>query len=233
MEQTALKGKILIEAVLTLLTGMHIGAANDFAPIGAVESPFIRDHYTKAPIIPGSSIKGKLRTLLARMRATGYILNKIEEDDAVISRLFGATSRSGIVQARLQFYDIFVMPESLERIGNLDTDTYIGEVKFENSITRLTATAIPRQIERVPAGTKFAFRLVYNIEREAQVEEDFATLSAALQMLQMDYLGGHGSRGYGRVALSSFSAKYIGVSLNSPAKDCRGLVELLERSCNV
>ena len=172
----------------------------------------MRDHFTKVPIIPGSSLKGKLRTLLAKMRSPGYVLNKIEDDDDVICRLFGSTGKSGVVGARLQFYDVFVTPESIEKISRLDTDTYMGEVKFENSITRLTATAIPRQIERVPAGTDFAFKLVYNIENEEEIEEDFATLAAALMMLQMDYLGGHGSRGYGRVAFSNFSVRYAGLN---------------------
>ena len=101
--------------------------------IGAVESPFVRDHFTKVPIIPGSSLKGKLRTLLAKMRSPGYVLNKIEDDDEVICRLFGSTSKNGVIGARLQFYDVFVTPESIEKISRMDTDTYMGEVKFENS----------------------------------------------------------------------------------------------------
>ena len=64
----------------------------------------------------------------------------------------------------------------------------------------------------MPAGTDFAFKLVYNIENEEEIEEDFATLAAALMMLQMDYLGGHGSRGYGRVAFSNFSVRYAGLN---------------------
>ena len=56
MAQVQLKGKLLIGAVLTVKTGLHIGDSSDFAPIGAVDSPFIRDPLTKAPIIPGSSL---------------------------------------------------------------------------------------------------------------------------------------------------------------------------------
>ena len=125
---------------------------------------------------------------------------------------------------------MFVTPESIEKISRLDTDTYMGEVKFENSITRLTATAIPRQIERVPAGTDFAFKLVYNIENEAEIEEDFATLAAALMMLQMDYLGGHGSRGYGRVAFRNFNVRYAGLNKELAAYEGK-LKTTLEGSC--
>ena len=86
----------------------------------------------------------------------------------------------------------------------MELDTYIGEVKFENTIDRLTAMATPRQIERVPAGAEFAFRLVYNIENETEVVEDIHLLADGIKLLQMDYLGGSGSRGYGRVSFRDF-----------------------------
>ena len=57
MKQAVLKGKFLIEAVITLVTGLHIGTSSDFTPIGAVESPFVRDHFTKVPIIPAVRLK--------------------------------------------------------------------------------------------------------------------------------------------------------------------------------
>ena len=76
-QQSTLKGKLDIRARLRLETGLHIGASSDFAPIGAVDSPFLRDPMTKRPIIPGSSLKGKLRTLLVRSMTEGYILNAI------------------------------------------------------------------------------------------------------------------------------------------------------------
>ena len=98
MAQVQLKGKLLIGAVLTVKTGLHIGDSSDFAPIGAVDSPFIRDPLTKAPIIPGSSLKGKMRTLLAKVldekvEEDGKIsLPKPEKDETVVARLFGISS---------------------------------------------------------------------------------------------------------------------------------------------
>ena len=205
MEQATLKGKLIIKAKLRLVTGMHIGASSDFAPIGAVDSTFIRDPFTKQPIIPGSSQKGKLRTLLARARQKGYVLNLPRDDDEVVKRLFGSAEKNEARPARLQFYDIFMTPESLEQVESMGTDTYIGEIKFENTISRLTAVANPRQIERVPAGSEFDFKLVYNIEKLEDVDKDMETLAEAFSLLQIDYLGGHGSRGYGRVAFHDFS----------------------------
>ncbi len=131
--QATLKGKILITGKLKVETGLHIGAGSDFAPIGSVDSPFIRDTLTQTPIIPGSSIKGKMRTLLVKSRTDGYILNSIDKDDAVIQRLFGAGG-DVIKPARLQFYDLFITEDSLTVFSDLDTDTYLGEVKAENVI---------------------------------------------------------------------------------------------------
>lgn len=207
--QKCLKGKLFITANLKLLTGMHIGGNSDFAPIGAVDSPFIRDCLTHEPIIPGSSIKGKIRTLLARSKAKDYTLNNIENDDEVVARLFGSSAKQTACFARLQFFDLFLTETSVDTFKNMDMDTYIGEIKWENTISRLTGVANPRQIERVPAGAEFAFKLVYNIEDEGQIDKDMKYLAEGLQLLQMDYLGGHGSRGYGRVKFSDFKMKAI------------------------
>lgn len=113
------------------------------------------------------------------------------------------------------FFDLFLTRESVEVFKNLDTDTYIGEIKWENTITRLTGSANPRQIERVPAGAEFEFKLVYNIEDEEQIDEDMKILAQGFQLLQMDYLGGHGSRGYGRVKFSDFKVKAINKKIDA------------------
>lgn len=105
--------------------------------------------------------------------------------------------------------------KSVEVFKNLDTDTYIGEIKWENTIARLTGSANPRQIERVPAGAEFEFKLVYNIEDEEQIDEDMKILAQGFQLLQMDYLGGHGSRGYGRVKFSDFKVKAINKKIDA------------------
>lgn len=209
-ELMCLRGKIIIDAKLTVVTGLHIGGGSDFSPIGAVDSPFIRDALTKRPIIPGSSLKGKIRTLLAKANASTHKLQNIKDDNAIISRLFGNTAKEMAKPARLQFYDLFVNRKSEERYSGIDTDTYLGEVKFENTISRSTGIANPRQIERVPAGLEFDFRLVYNVEKEEDIKEDLECLCKGLELLQYDYLGGHGSRGYGRVKFSDYSLSAIG-----------------------
>ena len=199
----SLRGKLLITGTIKLETGMHIGASNDFAPIGSVDTPFIRDVVSQEPIIPGSSIKGKLRTLLAKSHCESYIMNEINKDKEEIKRLFGSVNP--VQPARLQFYDLFITDETRQLFSNIETDTYMGEIKFEGS-------ANPRQIERVPAGTVFTFKVAYNIESEDEVTEDMNILKAGLDLLGIDYLGGHGSRGYGRVNISIDDVKSVGNS---------------------
>ena len=210
----SLKGKLKINAVLKLETGLHIGGASDFAPIGAVDSPFIRDPYTKQPIIPGSSLKGKIRMLLARSLSDTPWLNGIEDDKDEVKVLFGTAGdgKNGAIASRLQFADIRLTEESLKRLRTMDFDTFIGEVKFENKIDRISARATPRQIERVPGGAEFAFSVTYNVEVMNETAEDIRLLADGLKLLQMDYLGGHGSRGYGRISFRDFELAFF--SLN-------------------
>lgn len=236
--QNTLKGKLYIQGMLRLETGLHIGASSDYAPIGAIDHTFIRDIITQQPIIPGSSIKGKLRTLLVKSMSKGYTLDSIENDDVKIKRMFGSANASNKVvgmSSRLQFFDLMMDKESVKKFESISTDTYIGEVKWENSIGRLTAQANPRQIERVPAGAEFVFRLVYNIERSEEFSEDMETLIKALKLIQMDYLGGHGSRGYGRISLGKFSVELLDVQddvADNIKSQCGQLAEKFN-ACNI
>lgn len=211
MKQKQLLGKILIQAELTVETGLHIGGSNDYAPIGAVDSVFVRDPFTRQPIIPGSSVKGKMRTLLAKARNGARMVQSPAEDEKVVRRLFGATGEKQVLLSRLQFSDLFINRKAERKFEKLDTDTYMGEVKFENTIERGTGTAMPRQIERVPRGTTFDFLLIYNIENEEELNEDMEVLAQGFRLLQLDYLGGHGSRGYGRVSFSDFFIERIDI----------------------
>lgn len=206
--------KVLIQFDLEVRTGMHIGGSSAFSAIGAVDSPVIRDPLSGRPIVPGSSLKGKLRTLLARSFA-GDIHNMpdFKNDDPVVLRMFGSTS----ARSRLQFADAFVSnAESMKAVG-------LTEVKSENVIKRLSSEAMPRQIERVNAGTVFAETVVYDVSDEDEMREDLQLLAKAMKLLQMDYLGGHGSRGSGRVSLKNFRISSYGGEV-----DCEGLNKLFD-----
>lgn len=200
-------GKLKISADIHVLTGMHIGGSDVFSAIGAVVSPVIKDAKTQLPIIPGSSIKGKLRTLMARNSGNTYVLKEPKDDNKEIARLFGTSlvskNNEGPFPSRLQFCDCFLKnAEQLKEVGTM-------EVKTENTIGRLNSTANPRQIERVIRGAVFGLTIIYDITNENEIEADFQNLSEGFKLLQMDYLGGHGTRGYGKVAFKNFSIKAI------------------------
>lgn len=206
--------KILIQFDLEVKTGMHIGGSSAYSAIGAVDSPVIRDPLTGRPIVPGSSLKGKLRTLLARSFA-GDIQKMPDHraDHPTVLRLFGSTG----ARSRLQFADAFVSnAEALKAVG-------LTEVKSENTIKRFNSEAMPRQIERVIPGTVFAETIVYDAAGEEELLEDLQTLARGMKLLQMDYLGGHGSRGSGRVSLKNFRISAFGGDV-----DCARLKTLFD-----
>lgn len=232
--QYSLFGKLKIAAIIRLESGMHIGGSSDFAPIGAVDSPFIRDTFTKQPIIPGTSLKGKLRTILAKSYATGILLNPINEDPMEIKRIFGCAGDDEVKAARLQVADCRMTTKSVEELGKLDTDTYLGEIKFENSINRLTAIANPRQLERVPAGAEFAANFIYNVEVVDELTADMKVLANGLKLLAMDYIGGHGSRGYGRISWYNLKVEAFSIipaNQEVLADKIDDIIEILKGEC--
>ena len=190
--------KVEITGTLEVLTGMHIGGSSAFAAIGAVDSPIVRDTLSDMPMIPGSSLKGKLRTLLAQKYNAG-ISQSYDDDAPEILRLFGSAKKGAVKRSRLLFRDMALMNMEELRSYGLHSAT---EVKFENNINRVSAVANPRQIERVIRGTKFALNIVYDMQNEEEAVRDMQLLAEAMQLLEFDYLGGHGSRGYGKVKIS-------------------------------
>lgn len=193
--------KLVIEGTIVLKTGMHIGGSSDFSAIGAIDSPVVRDTLTRLPLIPGSSLKGKMRYLLAKELNNGILLNEPNNDQDEILRLFGSSEKDKIRRARLKFNDI-----KLSNLAELETfNVSSTEVKFENTIDRETAVATPRQIERVIAGSKFDFEIFYNLDDIKEVEKDFENIKQGFDLLEFDYLGGHGTRGSGRIAFENLS----------------------------
>ena len=210
-------GKILIEGKLEVVTGLHIGGASSCAAIGAVDSPVVRNSRDNQPMIPGSSLKGKIRSLLARQR-NQKISGNMDEDEEGILRLFGSAKNGNVRVGRLIFSDLFLAEQD-----SLESPV---EVKFENSINRLTAVANPRQLERVIPGTQFNLKLLYELkdttdrEKEKHSEyyqgteeewilKDFQSLIDGMKLLELDYLGGSGTRGYGQVRFCNLSAGLV------------------------
>lgn len=201
--------KIKIEGTICVLTGLHIGGDSSFSAIGTISSPVVRDPLSREPIIPGSTLKGKMRSLLARHLDTvpAEGTKGFEHDCEKVKRLFGFSSDksdaqgTGIYMSRLQFSDCF--------LKNKDELPQVFETKFENTIDRLTSRATPRQIERVIRGAKFDFEIMYNVEYESQLDEDFQNIALGFKLIENDYLGGGGTRGNGRVKFEDVVATVV------------------------
>ena len=201
--------KIQITGVLETKTGMHIGGSSAFSAIGAVDSPVIKDVRNGKPMVPGSSLKGKIRTLLAK-KYNEAVVNP-DNDAECIRRVFGSAKKdkdNKVHASKIIVSDMFLLNEDEIRNRGIESFT---EVKFENSINRTTAVANPRQIERAIKGLQFGIDMIYEVEngKEDEVIDDIKLLAEGMKMLEYDYLGGSGSRGYGKVQFFDMTAKVV------------------------
>lgn len=197
--------KIEITGEIKVVSGLHIGASDAFAAIGAIDSPVVRDAYSDLLMIPGSSLKGKIRSLLAKAYPNDFEKTADDDSDNIL-RLFGCAKKDKLKNSRLIFSDMVMDNwKELKKLG-LQSQT---EAKFENTISRMTSEANPRQIERVVRGATFPLQLIYNVENEDEIIEDIALLKEGMTLLSYDYLGGSGSRGYGKVKFSGVAADVV------------------------
>lgn len=198
--------KIQITGTIEVVTGMHIGGSEAFAAIGAIDSPVIIDPLSRKPIIPGSSLKGKIRALLAK--AYNPTVVNHNDDSEKISRLFGSSTNDKLMTSRLIFSDMILANYDELHSKGLDS---ITEVKFENTINRKTSIATPRQIERVIRGSKFELNIIYDVleDYQDQALDDIKILVEGMKLLQYDYLGGGGTRGNGKIKFSNVTADTV------------------------
>ncbi|MGF1534410.1 MAG: type III-A CRISPR-associated RAMP protein Csm3 [Bernardetiaceae bacterium] len=204
---TKLLKKIVVEGEIELLTGMAIGGSSSEMNIGGIDKSIIRHPITKKPYIPGSSLKGKMRSLI-ELR-DGTIGSKAQKEGATndpearAAKLFGYIGNEEKKDYEKQQPSRLIVRDGNLIDGSVDadkTDLPYTEIKTENSVDRITSAAHPRTFERVPAGAKFSLNLVLNIFEHDKSEEMLSKLVfEALEMVQDDYLGGSGSRGYGQV----------------------------------
>ena len=200
---------VKLTGTVELLSGLHIGGGDDTMKIGGVDNQIIKDANTDNPYIPGSSLKGKMRSLLEwDIGVVGIgdgnpfhskLLDKSIFSDAnlkkkaeTLLKLFGdKEGKFGIT--RISVGDCRLCQESESMV--------LSEAKYENVINRQTGIASnPRQTERVPAGVKFDFDIRIKVLDENDNEEELVSMvKEGFELIESDYLGGNGSRGYGRV----------------------------------
>ncbi len=220
-------GRIVITANIETLTGLHIGGTSASMEIGGVDNTIIRNPINNQPYIPGSSLRGKMRSQtekilgLEQNQQIGkdvYIHSCKDEGDfsknggCPVCTIFGLPGERGFnTTTRLVVRDIAMTAESVEQLEKAHTDLPFAEYKTEVAIDRVTSAATPRSLERVPAGTIFGpAELVYSIYNDG----DFQRLSFvfnALQLVEDDYIGGSGSRGSGKV-------RFVSIQLTARSK---------------
>lgn len=209
-----------IRGTIRVLTGLRIGGGKDTVEIGGIDNPVIKHPHTQRPYIPGSSLKGKLRSLME------WALNVVEDNGEVygsnarkdydardpILRTFGTTHKgwkSG--PTRLIVRDASLLEEWAK--GIISNGLPLTEEKMEVTIDRLAGKAAsmgPRTSERVPAGAVFGLEMSF---RQYAVngddgEDDARCLNLLFQsfkLLEQDALGSSGSRGYGRICFEDLT----------------------------
>lgn len=230
MTQPQLTAITTIQATLELVSGLRIGAGDSEMRIGGVDNTVMRHPHTQAPYIPGSSIKGKMRSLLewrsgaVKEEPLGYqdlqkASGATQAEVRRILQLFGISGDAKLGQemrdlgpSRLSFWDCNLQADWESTIRN--NNQMLTEVKSENRINRISGVAEhPRQTERVPAGARFDFRL--SVKRLAGDGDDLlTTVLQGLKLLELDSLGGSGSRGYGKV-------KFVGLTIDGQDAQAR------------
>jgi CRISPR-associated protein Csm3 len=212
-------GKYVIEGVIHCVTGLHIGGNTEGFEIGGVDNPVMHDPLTDQPYIPGSSLKGKLRHLL-EWRLGKVKLHPKHRDTygpcecgkCAACVVFGPATdvrdkRLAAGPTRLSVRDAFLTEDSAQQLQQWLGEGLYTEVKTENALDRVTSEANPRPMERVPAGAKFGFTLIFDVYRDDD-RKLLKDLFSAMAMLEDSALGGSGSRGHGQVEFRGLKAEW-------------------------
>ena len=230
MANIQLQGKIFLKGTVKALTGLHIGGSSGELDIGGNENPVIRNQLNRLPYIPGSSLRGKIRSLLDRHLGNTLVsqgstqFHECRKSDEYVKcsvcQVFGVTPqylKENTMPTRLVVRDTFLSAKSQKDLKEADTDTDYTEIKTEVSIDRITSASNPRPLERVPADSTFEpMVLVYGLfTRDAYSDEQitkecerFDTVLKGMELLEDDYLGGSGSRGSGQIAFENLTMTF-------------------------
>jgi CRISPR-associated protein Csm3 len=228
-------GKLILEGEIRCETGLHIGAGKGSLEIGGADNPVVKDAFG-VPYIPGSSLRGRLRSLLeqtsglavpselvylSKRKGQEVRIHQSDRPDDEVCILFGrsagrmekvvgeAVETSAATPSRLTFYDAPLLVDSISSQMRENLDDELTEVKSENAVDRITSQANPRTLERVPSGAKFAFRVVMDV----LCDEDkplLGRVAEGMRLLEDDALGGGGSRGNGRVKFGNLKVIWRG-----------------------
>lgn len=213
---------ITIRKKMKVLSGVRIGGSNEELGIGGIDNPIIRNPITKEPYIPGSSLKGSLRSILELVKGV-----KIDNGGICtcgkchVCKIFGSVYNSRVdksinnTQTRLIVRDAELSEKS--RILLKKFNPSMVEIKKENNINRITSQATPRTFDRIPSGTEFNIELTLKIFEGDNTNQYLDYINLAFKLLQHNYIGSSGSRGYGKVEFEDIKSE----------NDCFDIIEKL------
>lgn len=226
------KGTVIIKYSMKALTGLRVGGSKENFDIGGTDNPVIKtlgmiENYDGrgnnlpegAPYIPGSSLKGKMRSLVEWGKGrVDYMISKANNDveragkacvcgRCEVCKVFGTGDAKTIESLklnelpgppRLRVFDAYPTWESMQKLKDVLGENIFTEIKTENAINRLTSRANPRKVERVPAGVVFFGEMAFHLFAKEDPEL-LKVVFEGMRLLEDDYLGGYGSRGSGKV----------------------------------
>ena len=226
------KENYVISGKIVCLTGLHIGGSADSVDIGGSDNPVIRDSVTNLPYIPGSSLKGKLRNLLElndEVSAQSVIKNDgkpSDDENSISAKVFGVSSDK---KEQLKFPTRIIVRDSYpseetKELWTSQEEIFGGtELKYENNLNRIDSSANPRNIERVPKDSKFDFEIIFTVYEN---DEDLVKyVFESMLLLEDNYLGGSGSRGFGKVKFDEITVEKRGSDYYKEDKEPEVIVE--------
>lgn len=224
-----LKQIVQIQGKIRCDTGLRIGGSKDTIEIGGLDNPIIRHPITDFPYIPGSSLKGKMRSLLEAVHGRRRWDNRERRlmpafgkepcgcGDCMVCKIFGPhrNTRHSLGPTRLLVRDAKLTEQWEDKleVAQIEKGLFYSEIKTENTIDRKSSTAYnPRPYERVPEGTEFQLDLSIRIYDRDRKEESIQFVKQGLNLLENDYLGSSGSRGYGKISFHDLTFSEINVA---------------------
>lgn len=226
------KENYIIKGEIVCQTGLHIGGSNDNIDIGGSDNVVIRDAVSELPFIPGSSLKGKLRSLLElndKASAESVIANKGKASSdvgCVATQIFGVSAEKGSdlkYPTRIIVKDSFPTEASRELWEKQEDIVRGTELKYENVLNRIDSSATPRNIERIPKRSAFNFEIVFSVYEED--DDSLSSVFEAMNLLEDNYLGGSGSRGFGKITFENIVVTKRDQTYYKEAKDEEILIE--------
>jgi CRISPR-associated protein Csm3 len=215
-----LLGKIIIQGDIEVKTGMRIGGTASSLKIGGVDTPVITDPWGK-PYIPGSSLKGKMRTLIEKKEGVPINVGMTKGESpwrhqcqtaeeylkCSVCKVWGIIGGENFdvpIFTRLIVRDVFLDEESITPEMRTNMELAYTETKMETGIDRVKGQATGlRTMERVPAGARFKdSEIIFNVLSPEDLD-DLKKVFEAMELLEQDYLGGSGTRGYGKVSFKN------------------------------